>query len=216
MFPIPWNKLFRKKDGSITTLDDAISAGGGGEPYTLPTASAEIKGGIKIGNRLTMVGDVLNADPQMPSYSSSESGKVLEVDSEGHLEWATPSGGGGGFTLTPIDTTQHDGNNFTLNNVDLTDHDGFYVLMTGETSTEMPVGIIMQKSSASGTVSGSIERINMSGRVILARMLQYNPTEHTLLFDTTKYILFNENAYPTLGITENGGHVKGIYYIDFS
>lgn len=59
MFPIPWNKLFRKKDGSITTLDDAISSGGG-EPYTLPTASAEVKGGIKIGSGLAMEGEVLS------------------------------------------------------------------------------------------------------------------------------------------------------------
>lgn len=30
MFPLPWNKAFRKKDGSLTTLDAAISSGGGG------------------------------------------------------------------------------------------------------------------------------------------------------------------------------------------
>lgn len=32
--------------------------------YTLPTASSTVKGGIKIGSRLTMVGDVLSADVQ--------------------------------------------------------------------------------------------------------------------------------------------------------
>lgn len=94
MFPIPWNKLFRKKDGSITTLDDAISSGGGGEPYTLPTASASTKGGIKIGSGLTMNGEVLSADAQLPAYTSSESGKVLGVDAEGNLVWVTVSSGG--------------------------------------------------------------------------------------------------------------------------
>ena len=59
MFPIPFNFPFRKKDGSVTTIDAAIS--GGGTPYTLPTASATVKGGVKIGNNLSMDGDTLNA-----------------------------------------------------------------------------------------------------------------------------------------------------------
>lgn len=47
MFPIPWNKLFRKKDGSITTLDDAISSGGGGGgalSYVEYTLNSQIQG----------------------------------------------------------------------------------------------------------------------------------------------------------------------------
>ena len=60
MFAIPWNFPFRKKDGSMSTLDSEISAGGGGETYTLPTASAETKGGIKIGAGLSMDGETLN------------------------------------------------------------------------------------------------------------------------------------------------------------
>lgn len=60
MFPLRWNFPFRKKDGSITTIDDAISEGGGGGGYTLPTASADTKGGIKIGSGLSMSGEVLN------------------------------------------------------------------------------------------------------------------------------------------------------------
>lgn len=30
MFPIPWNKAYRKKDGSLVNIDDAMSGGGGG------------------------------------------------------------------------------------------------------------------------------------------------------------------------------------------
>lgn len=56
MFPIPFNFPFRKKDGSVTTMGDAI-----GNSYTLPTASASVKGGVKIGANLSMDGDVLNA-----------------------------------------------------------------------------------------------------------------------------------------------------------
>ncbi len=58
MFPIPFNFPFRKKNGDMTTIGDAISSGS--TPYTLPTASAETKGGVKIGSGLTMTGDVLS------------------------------------------------------------------------------------------------------------------------------------------------------------
>lgn len=92
MFPLPWNKAYRKKDGSLTTIHEAIA--GGGTPYTLPTASSETKGGVKIGSGLTMTGEVLSADAQLPAYTIAESGKVLGVDSEGHLAWITVSAGG--------------------------------------------------------------------------------------------------------------------------
>ena len=66
MFPIPFNFPFRKKDGSISTIGDEITNGGsgGGSSYVLPTASAEVKGGVKIGAGLTMEGEVLkNTNP---------------------------------------------------------------------------------------------------------------------------------------------------------
>lgn len=56
MFPLPWNKTYRKKDGSLTTIDEAIAGG-----FDLPTASTETKGGIKIGSGLSMDGEILNA-----------------------------------------------------------------------------------------------------------------------------------------------------------
>lgn len=30
MFPIPWNKMYRKKDGTLTKIGDVIASGGGG------------------------------------------------------------------------------------------------------------------------------------------------------------------------------------------
>ena len=87
MFPIPWNKLFRKKDGTITTIDEAISSGGGGGGgYTLPTASANTKGGIKIGSGLRMDGEVLSVD-----------------------------GGGGGASLSYVDYTYASSQSITAN-----------------------------------------------------------------------------------------------------
>ena len=39
-------------------------------PYTLPTASASVLGGVKIGARLTMTGDTLSADVQGVSFAT--------------------------------------------------------------------------------------------------------------------------------------------------
>lgn len=87
MFPIPWNFPFRKKDGSLGKIEDL------GGSYTLPTASADTKGGVKIGSGLTMTGEVLSTD--LPEYSVAEAGKVLAVNDEGNLVWATVQGGSG-------------------------------------------------------------------------------------------------------------------------
>lgn len=45
------------------------------------------------GTGITITGTSISADSQLPSYSSTENGKVLSVDSNGDLEWSTPSGG---------------------------------------------------------------------------------------------------------------------------
>ena len=69
MFPLRWNFPFRKKDGSLSTIQDEIdSGGGGGEPYVLPTASPTTKGGIKVGEGLTMDGEVLNVSSTGSGY----------------------------------------------------------------------------------------------------------------------------------------------------
>ena len=63
MFPIPWNFPFRKKDGTLVDINDAM---GGGGSYTLPTASADTKGGIKIGSGFSMSGETLNNSNPTP------------------------------------------------------------------------------------------------------------------------------------------------------
>ena len=105
MFPLRWNFPFRKKDGSVTTIDDAISSGGGGGGgYTLPTASASTKGGVKIGAGLTMEGEVLNNTNPTPYSLPTASAETLggvKVGSglsitDGVL---SATGGGGGSAL---------------------------------------------------------------------------------------------------------------------
>lgn len=124
MFPIPFNFPFRKKDGSLSTIGDEIG-GGGGSSYTLPTASANTKGGVKIGTGLIMDGEVLkNTNPTpatpytLPVASADTLGGVkvgtnLSIDENGVL---SASGGGGGGSakhkhyITLADNSLSDGN----------------------------------------------------------------------------------------------------------
>ena len=106
MFPIPFNFPFRKKDGSISTIGDEITNGGsgGGSAYVLPTASADVKGGVKIGAGLTMDGEVLkNTNPTpatpyvLPIASANALGGVkigsgVNIDGNGVI---SVSGGSG-------------------------------------------------------------------------------------------------------------------------
>ena len=111
MFPIPFNFPFINKNGSRTTIGDAISAGGGGSQYTLPTASADTKGGVKIGSGLTMTGEVLsNNNPtpySLPTASADTLGGVkvgsgLSI-TDGVLS-AAGGGGGGGHCFHVVTT----------------------------------------------------------------------------------------------------------------
>lgn len=102
MFPIPFNFPFINKNGSRTTIGDAINAGGGGSQYELPTASSVTKGGVKIGSGLTMTGEVLsNTNPtpySLPTASTDTLGGVIVGSglsiTDGVLS-ATGGGGGG-------------------------------------------------------------------------------------------------------------------------
>lgn len=44
MFPIPWNKAYRKKDGTLVNMEDVTGGGGGGSE--LPDYSAEDAGKV--------------------------------------------------------------------------------------------------------------------------------------------------------------------------
>lgn len=118
MFPLFANLPFIKKDGSRTTLGDAISQGGGS--YTLPTASDSTKGGIKVGSGLKMTGEVLSAD--LPTASAETLGCVkvgsgLSI-TDGVLSAA--GGGGGGLSIVDIDTYQaYDGGASTFKQIGL-------------------------------------------------------------------------------------------------
>lgn len=65
MFPISWNSIFRKKDGGLISMDEAMSGGGGGGGESLPP------------------------------HSAADAGKVLGVTNDGTLAWIEVSGGSG-------------------------------------------------------------------------------------------------------------------------
>ena len=110
MFPIPFNFPFIKKNGERTTIGDAINAGGGGSQYTLPTASAETKGGVKIGSGLTMTNEVLsNNNPtpySLPTASDSTLGGVKVGSGLSITDGVLSASGGGGGGYVDIDTYQ--------------------------------------------------------------------------------------------------------------
>ena len=73
--------VINKGDNTTKKINYARFKGDGGGDYTLPTASASTKGGVKIGTGLSMSGDVLNAvsgdsDYVLPTASASTKGGV--------------------------------------------------------------------------------------------------------------------------------------------
>lgn len=53
------------------------------EPYILPTASADVKGGVKVGDDFAMDEESLKLKTKIPAPSASDAGKFLRVDSTG-------------------------------------------------------------------------------------------------------------------------------------
>lgn len=98
---------------SLQRRVEALEAqGGSGGSYTLPTASATVKGGVKIGSGLQMNGETLSttgggSSYELPIASASTLGGVkvgnnLSIDANGVL---SASGGGGSYTL-PVATAE--------------------------------------------------------------------------------------------------------------
>lgn len=86
--------------GQNITIDDdgVISAVFEPKEYELPTASKETKGGIKIGDRLSMIDGVLSADVQM-NYTA---GANVSISNTGVIS-ATGSGESGGVSQEYVD-----------------------------------------------------------------------------------------------------------------
>lgn len=65
-------------------VEDFPGGGGGGSEYVLPTASENVKGGVKVGSGLTMSGEVLSIEPapaQADSTATDVAGLVEDYNS---------------------------------------------------------------------------------------------------------------------------------------
>lgn len=74
MFPIPWNRLFRKKDGSLVNIEEAMSGGGGG---------GGASGGVQITSYTTNLrgsnANVFDVSSEAPSSASRLIGVVSNL-----------------------------------------------------------------------------------------------------------------------------------------
>ena len=100
--PLNNNDPYIKSTGERSTLGAELAAGGGGGSYTLPTASAETKGGVKIGEGLTMTGEVLSNDNPTPYSLPTASAETLggvKVGSGLSIDDGVLSASGGGGSV---------------------------------------------------------------------------------------------------------------------
>lgn len=82
MFPIPWNFPFRKKNGNLVNIGDAIDDG-----TELPEHGTSEAGKVL---SVDASGDLewSDAPTEIPDFDSSDAGKILSVDTNGDLEWS--------------------------------------------------------------------------------------------------------------------------------
>lgn len=222
MFPISFNFPFRKKDGSITTMEDAISSGGGS--YTLPTASAETKGGVKIGSGLSMSGETLNNNNPtpyvLPTASAETKGGVkvgsgLSIDENGVL---SASGGSGGIILTLIDDTEINGtSNKEISSVDLTNHKGL-VIFTKYESNSFLTPHLVKKSSGNLMTTKVVEHdTNTNSYIWASRIVQYSSNTNKLtIVRNDWYQIANDGTITIHGQDSNNNkcNIQGVYYYD--
>lgn len=100
-------KLYYNNNTSVVEVGTSVGS------YTLPTASVDTLGGIKVGSRLSIADGVLSADIQTTDISGKENslgnpstnGYVLSSTTSGVRSWIEMTGGG-----TGIDHATSDGN----------------------------------------------------------------------------------------------------------
>lgn len=105
-------KSYFCKQSDYTALKQQVDGITPSEPYTLPTASSSVKGGIKVGTGLSMSGDTLNntiTKYTLPTASASTLGGV-KVGSGLSISGGVLSASGASFSKTSIKSS---GSGFT-------------------------------------------------------------------------------------------------------
>lgn len=173
--------LLRDKVNEIIEIINGFIEGGSTE-YVLPTASATVKGGVKIGERLTIdENGVLSADEQgggggsydLPIASSENLGGIkvgqnLTIEEDGTLN-AQAGGGGESYTL-PVATATDLGGVKIGENLHITE-DGVLSAVGGGGSYTLPV--------ATPTILGGIKigaRLSIDNQGVLSADIQNGGT----------------------------------------
>lgn len=224
MFPLNFNFPFRKSNGELTTLGRMFENSGGGGSYTLPTASASTKGGIKIGSGLTMNGETLNNDNPtpylLPTAGANTKGGVkvgsgLTMDGDTlNNDNPTP------YTLpTASDTTKGGikvGNGFNM------DGDTLKNYATSYSVTDLGYGLYLRKLGRLRVITTSNNSATFpSDGVSLGEAALYNSfgtclytnngTQNGLLQVMANRVkLLDSSGSPTSGTNVNG---QVIYYV---
>lgn len=135
MFPLTANETYIKETGERSTLGDMLGSGGGGG--SLPVATANILGGVKIGSGINVTEDGTISTPgyTLPVATASALGGVKIGSGINVAEDGTISTSGGGGTATKIyykDYTVNWGTNVQLAQVDgsTASGSGFYAART--------------------------------------------------------------------------------------
>ena len=169
---------FLRGDG---TWQEVESGGGGGETYVLPTASSNVKGGIKVGDGLSIRNEVLSAPVMLPPTVDDEFGQQpgyrgLVPDPaysdrnkflRGDGTWANPIGTLY-ISLPKTATTQTEiaaGSNGTLS-VALDTVTGF-----------TPVGIVEYQLSGTGASSCTVYRTSIENNTAYVGVRNWHATK---------------------------------------
>jgi hypothetical protein len=175
-----------KVDGTTITITDGVISGS--STYTLPTASAETLGGVKVGTRLTITDGVLSADVQSTDISGKQdtlvSGTNIKTINDTSLLGSgniTITGGGlpTMYTLTEAFTSTSD----TLADVtplafNCTEGKSYRVEIIGKyrstaaTSTGCKMGFYLP--SGAGTIVGQLDGSISSAAVATGLRLTVN------------------------------------------
>lgn len=91
-------KIYTAGENITISEDGEISSTGGSGSYQLPTASDIIRGGVRIGEGLTMTDDILSADKQL-NYTA---GANISISNTGVIS-ATGGGESGGVSQEYVD-----------------------------------------------------------------------------------------------------------------
>lgn len=142
MFPLNSNDQYIDNNGKRSTLGDAIEGGGGGDPYVLPTATAERLGGVKIGDGINVSED--------GTISVSGGGGGSIVCKRGTQNFTLGASGWNSFSAA-FDSDFADTNYTWLYSITVT---------SSQTDTsKIPINILVKTKNV-GSVSGRIYNAN--------------------------------------------------------